>query len=378
MTANIVTFIKRDLRDLVHENLSEEGDISRFWLMPCAPDDPEYKDLAELGEEIFRDTTLDDYLDIDGIRLATLRCSISTAILAYTSESYTTNLPPEEFGLEISDVHFIQRAKFAAKARVIFTRSIPLRVANEAILEADLLEYFPQIMSFKPMQNGADDCPRVAYAKVMLYIEQDKGFIRLLKDSLIELADTIPKANHEWLYNQLYSVIRSRKIENAFLGLYRILEFFFPLQNVLELREKIAFADTNLNLVRHCIDTLQWHIGHYKGAQSSVNFSGCGFAEISLNKRFSKPAESPTLEKLKDSEKKFKIKAMELLSSVRHDLTHQNFNHKNYEPDEMLRYCEALISYLIEAFANYTKISFVNGSPAIQASELEEHGVSTQ
>ncbi|QCI13040.1 hypothetical protein E6B08_17420 [Pseudomonas putida] len=203
--------------------------------------------------------------------------------------------------------------------------------------------------------------------KVMLYIEQDKPFVRFLKDDIIELARALPQNHHDWLFSQLYSVVRSRKIENVFLGLYKILEFFFPLQNVLELKEKISFKESNLNLIRHCIDTLQWHIGHYKGAQSSVNFASPRFAEIGLDRTFThKPSEAGNDNPRADAEKKFKIKAMDYLSNIRHDLTHQNFSYKAYETDEMLRCCQALVSYLTEAFSQYSATISTTQPPATQ------------
>ncbi|UPK88658.1 hypothetical protein [Pseudomonas sp. A2] len=367
MTQNIVTFINRDLRALVQGNLAEDGDISRFWLQPCDAEDPNYAQLSEEGLNAFTNSSLENYLDIDGVKIGTLNYNGTGTITAYSNDRLTYNLAPEDFGLENADLHFIQLAKFAATARVQFNSPIPLRVANEKIFDEDLLGYFPPILTFTVSADEVGEHPLASYVRVMLFIEQDKAFVRDLKDGIISLAKIIPKEQHDWLFNQLYSVIRSRKVENVFLGLYKILEFFFPLQNVLELKEKISFQESNLNLIRHCIETLQWHIGHYKGAQSSVNFASHRFAEIGLDRAFThKKSEDGDDNPRKEAERKFKIKAMDYLSNIRHDLTHQNFSYKSYDSDEMIRCCQALISYLTEAFSQYSATITKASSPPEQ------------
>lgn len=373
MTQNIVTFIGQKLKALIQENLGENGDIQRFWLQPCGTSEPTYLELVEEGKKVFEASTLDNYLDIDGVKTATIRDESRTLIMAYSTERLSQNLDSDDFGLVVADPHFLQLAKFAVEARVTFTQPIPLRVANEAIFNEDLLGYFPPIMCFTIPTSDAEEHPLISFVKVMLYIEQDKEFVRSLKDEFIDLARALPPDHHDWLFSQLYSVIRSRKIENVFLGLYKILEFFFPLQNVLELREKISFKDSNLSLVRHCVETLQWHIGHYKGAKSSVNFASCAFAEICLQNTFrvqrdQEDAESSSSEK----ERKFKTKAMDLLSTVRHDLTHQNFSYRAYDNEDMLRYSAALVVYLTEAFIKYEGLSSEgSGTKQADAPDLE-------
>lgn len=354
MTQNIVTFIGRDLKHLVESNMDAEGKTSKFWLQPCDEGEPDYQALVEEGVEYFNTTTLEKELNIDGIKISTIRCKGNDILAAYTLENMSGGIDPSLFGLQYATPHFIQLAKFAVKAQIQFSKPIPVRVANERIYEEDLLTYFPPLIFLTILPDLDDESLLVSYMRVVLFIEQDKIFVEQLRENLIELALSLPDQDHEWLFHQLYSVVRSRKIENIFLGLYRLLEFFFPLQNVLDLRAKISFTDSNLSLVRHCIDTLNWHIGHHNGAKSSINFAGVNFAEVCLDQSFVYQVDGKPRNVQEDN---FKKKAMDELSKIRHDLTHQNFSFTTYNFDMMIRYSEALICYLTDAFKAYRAYS---------------------
>lgn len=353
MTNNLVTFIKGPLREWVERN-SDLQQLPHFWLVPCDKNSPDFLALCKNGDLTFSAYELRDIDSVDNVSFSSL-ASESTKIFcvsAFDMQSEINHENVQSCGLEIVDLHFLLKAKFLVACDSAAATKIPRQLVEGTVFEEDLLPFLPKVHAFV-LQDGVGREPSlVTYTRAFLSLNDANTPGYVFRESLLELALSIPDAEHDWLMYQLLILARSKRYDSFYLELYKFLEFFFPISNIVGLKTAISYPGTSLQLLEKCREQLSWNMNHHSGIRAATKFVGVAFAEVLRGGAltYSEDATEPEREKKGNS---WKQDAVDQLAELRHELTHQNFKRNNVDQQKVLLYIKALFVFLIEAFATY-------------------------
>ena len=361
MSKNIVSFFRARLFPWIAENASDRDalsgiDTKHFWIVPIAKTDPAYAEIEKellakfLGTKTLSDTVADQYrlrlIDDCGIR-SLLMCHADGLPI-----NIDQNIP---FVFESFEPTFLQRLEFIIDAKIPACVPIPSRIVTDAvnnkdaIFEADLEPYLPNVVGWAiaPSSEFSGDSANVIYTRALINASDFRSASRNFANLLAELALSLPTDSHQWLFDQLYFAITSRKSEYLYLGLYQLLEFFFPLKGIASLKSALDFGGSLLELRAMCSDKLGWNVNHQFGARAATYYGTVAFAQICLNR--SLPAEAGQ-EKIDT----FKADAIGKIAELRHRIAHQSFAAAPVLDEELRTKTEALIILLVEAFNSYS------------------------
>lgn len=258
------------------------------------------------------------------------------------------------FGLVESELHFLQRSAFLTLCDFSLPTEIPSRLLNGDTFESDIEQYFPKVIAFRVFEEAGKEHALATYSRVLLSTEPQDSPSLLFKDQLIALALLIPEENHDWLFFQLLFLIKAKRYESLYLELYKFLEFFFPIANVFNLKNDIAYTGSPLTLLESCRNQLSWNMNHNSGVRASLKYAGIKFAEILREMTFVVDMSAER----EDRDKKinaFKASAMDSLAELRHSLTHQNFKRTIIDRHNLIKSIESLLSFLEDAFTAYRR-----------------------
>ncbi|WP_186007441.1 hypothetical protein [Pseudomonas lactis] len=353
MTRNPITFIKGPLLEWLKKN-SDEGIIDAFWPVPCDRESADFRELCNNGVRLFQNCYWGDAERLDGIFLSNFKLNDDIYFCISSSDQLFETYDPTAFGLIETELHFLQSSAFLVISDFKLKRPIPSRLLNGDTFEDDLQKFFPKITAFRLAEDNTREYLLATYIRVVLAAEPPESPSLIFKDELIALALLIPETDHNWLFFQLLSLITSKRHENLYLELYRLLEFFFPIANIFNLKNQIAYPGAPLELLENCRTQLSWNMNHNTGARAALKYSGTRFAEILSGEAFNLPPDCSREERDKKT-LAFKSTAMESLAELRHSLTHQNFKRTTVKRENLIKSTESLLVFLGEAFTAYRR-----------------------
>ena len=245
------------------------------------------------------------------------------------------------------ELHFLQLCHLVTKYEIPAFKKIPYSlVADLPIFEDDLLPFFPKSYTLHLKDSAAHEDVWIVYLKASLLLERKHSFIFDFEGHIVEIALAVPSEGHGWIFEQLLTAVQSGRLISFYLELYKLFEFFFPLDNIFKLADRLGFANTELELLEHCRGALSWSVNHQKGARSALVYASVLFAEMCLDEQFSEPS----------TEMSFKERAAEKMTNARHALTHQDFRSVAISTEELRRLTLSLMIFLQEAFKDYSNL----------------------
>lgn len=359
MSVNVRMLLAEHFKSWVAENAAEGCILpDDFWVIPVPEDDPSYRDLIREGLEIIDETKLDAHFLYDGLKIL-IGSDREGKFACIYDEAEAIRLKPDDdwdCGIAQRHLHFLQLCWVVTNQKINSSLTIPAHIfASPPFFETDLLQYFPDIKILSVEGSHANDTPHAIAVRAVLYIEQGQLHVDKFKDEILALCCAIPEAGHDWIFDQVVYAIRSRRLSSFFLEMYKLLEFFFPMDGVFDLAKKIKFGQSGLELLEHCRVSLGWSINHQRGARAAIKYAGPAFASLCLGSD------------IPDNESKvpaFKEKAMEKLTEARHKLIHQDFKINHIDTKAQLVLTGSLLCFLIEAFTKYSSILATNAGEA--------------
>lgn len=354
MTINIKKLLGTDTPRWIANNLDNEDHTiipKNFWILPIAESEPAYEKMVKIGIDRLNSTKIKHILYHDSLVFKELEDEEGEKLCIGNKAS---TLPIQQRQVQEfedffdGELHFLQIMQICTKNNLPARKPIPaIVVSSLPIFEEDIKSYLPEIYVFKLAQPQKQESIQIKSIKSLVMIEKNQDYIQKFSIHIINLAYQIPPNDHEWIFDQLLSAIRSSRLANFYLELYKIFEFFFPLDHIFKLADKINYRNSELSLLTHCRDTLNWNTNHHTGARSAIKYTTVAFAETCLSEPFKGDS---------TQENQFKKRALEKLTNTRHMLTHQDFRIISISYDELVILIESLLILLQDAFAEYSKI----------------------
>jgi hypothetical protein len=354
MASSVKKFMRDDVYGWIASNIEPElkGDMpskSDFWVVPLAPDHPQYQSEIDKLLPRFEATKLGHVRIFDGLAISVLKENDRLLVCGVYQDGQKkvlkASMPYE--GLQEYELSFLQKIALLSRVDAKATRLLDPQVWRKIpIFEADIEEYFPHMICFEVGEEASKDPDDAHILKFILSLELGAANALAAKDDLVTVMLSMPESEHDWLVYQLLYATLSGRDSNFFVELYKLVEFFFPLSKVTKLKKSINFGGSYLALLNFCMNDLGWHVNHQLGSRLALNYADVSFAEIMLGKKF---------ESSKEQEKKFKEDAMEKITNLRHSLVYQIFK-KNEPHDFQVEIAtRSLISFLISSFQKYNE-----------------------
>ncbi|MFJ2324965.1 hypothetical protein [Pseudomonas sp. NPDC087690] len=350
MSINIKELISVNLRDWISsEMVAPEGvEIAQnFWVNPVEESDPEFKALVGEGISRIASTRIIDSLNHDSLLYVILDDAVGRKIFISHSSGVLPDFIVADDGAEFVDgeLHFLQLSYLVSKFHIPAFRKIPHSlVSNLPVFEDDLLPYYPKTYVFELKDSARYDDKWVVCLKSSLLLERQHSFIFDFYDQIVEVSLAVPADGHDWIFEQLLTAVQSSRLVSFYLELYKIFEFFFPLDSIFKLAERLDFYESELELLGHCRGALSWNVNHQRGARSALAYATVSFAEICLEETYCST----------QSDVSFKERAAEKMTAVRHSLTHQDFRSIAISSEELHRLTLSLLVFLRDAFTEYS------------------------
>ncbi len=318
-----------------------------FWVIPIEESDPTYKELCTEGLKRFKTTELLGSLSHESLLFIFLKDAEGLKLCISNRDA---SLPPwdpsmEQEDFSMGDLNFLQLSHLVTKYSLPARAQIPSTLVNTSpVFEDDLLGYFPEIYVLSVNDCALDDSFETLSLKALIALEMDKTYVRSLENSILNVGYAIPVENHEWIFGQLFSAVRAQRLVNFYLEIYKLFEFFFPLDSIFNLADRLGYTESELVLLEYCRGALSWNVNHQRGARSATSYATMEFAEICLGESFTG---------LEAQAASFKEHAVEKLTAARHSLTHQDFRPSSVPENELLRLTAGLLVFLRDAFSEY-------------------------
>lgn len=362
MSKNVKTLFRGSVWDWLIENAQLEDtaaslDKTKFWIIPATSGDPELGELEKALVARFSATKVLSSKEIDQYHFRLVSEGEDRSLLICRTDGLPIqvkeNLP---FAFDTSSATFLQRMDFITTCKVPSPSVVPARLVIDAassgtpLFEGDLEPYLPSVISWKisPSSSFYADDFGVTCIRVLINLSNTASPAHAFSNLIVQLALSIPAKDHDWLLDQLYFALTSRKLEYFFLGLYQLLEFFFPLKGITALKDKIGYKGTFLELRASCNEALGWNINHHTGARAAAQLASEAFANICLGRSLPTDASSEAVEK-------HKVDAIGKISDLRHLIAHQSFAARQTDEEGLSVKTEALLALLLEAFASYKR-----------------------
>ncbi|NBB09518.1 hypothetical protein [Pseudomonas sp. SLFW] len=339
--ANLEVWTRHYLQDGGDVDLLED-----FWVIPVNEDHPEFENLVAVGIETIRRTRVIAYRETEEYLTVIFADADGKKVIVFKRDLALFGwdiLGSNE--LTVGRAHFLQVAymvgRFKIPASSLISRGL---VASSPIFEDDIVGHFPSYLTFKLEGDAIDEEEWMTFVKVGLLIELKHAFVSDFQEKIVLVAAEIPSDGHDWIFEQLMAAFQSGRLASLYLELYKIFEFFFPLDNIYKLADRLGYLPSELELLEHCRGALSWNVNHQKGARSAILYASVAFAECCLNESYD-PVEDESL---------FKSRAIEKMTTARHALTHQDFKAVSIPSSTLEVYVDALLIFLKEAFRDYS------------------------
>lgn len=320
---------------------------SPFWVIPIEESDPNYKELCSTSLSSFGKSSVVKWHSHESLIFILLNDdgNLKLCISNLDSSILMGPLPLVFKYFSSSVINFLQMVDLIAKFELPAKVKIPINLVKELpIFEDDLVGYFPDVHVLSVNDAEEEGNIFLLVLKSLLVLESDREYVKSFGDLILSVGYSIPIEGHNWIYDQLYSAIRSQRLVNFYLELYKLFEFFFPLDNIFKLAEKLGYTNSELELLQHCRGSLSWNVNHQRGARSAMSYASIGFAEACLGESFSGE---------KGQEVSFKERAIEKMTTARHALTHQDFRSASVKESDLSCLAKGLLLFLQDAFTLY-------------------------
>lgn len=323
-----------------------------FWVTPLDQQDPEYSTVVDCLIQEFTSTTTLVTGRIEEIVFRILQRGDQKFLLIGSQDGSLRSpaTPPADWVTWLPG--FLQTIHFVTSEKLPALTAIPSRLLSEsfskgeALFEDDLRPHIPTVIAWEIPESRREDGRIALLCSAILTIEPTPTN-SMFREEFFELALSLPvDADHSWLGDQFFFALRCRRIEHAYLALYRMLEFFFPLRGILSLREQLGFDGGFIELRKHCAEALGWNMNHQAGVRAAAQYTSTQFA-ASLLGRDQKDGEDTN---------RFKVEALEKMALLRHQLAHQSFSSIELQMPDLERFTKCLLLALVEAFRAYGRI----------------------
>lgn len=352
MSVNFRDLLSIDTPKWIAKNMNpeESGKITKdFWILPMDENEPTYKETVDNSLKLIKTTRIKNKKDHDSLIFIELNDEEGGKFCV----SDTVSMLPEISDLDYIEyfdlgcLDFLQKLYISTHCNLPTRSRIPVSVVGSLpVFSDDIKPFLPEIYVFIENKSELIDSMEIKSVKALLIIERNQLYVQNFKDLILDVAYQIPAEGHQWIFDQLLSAIRSNRLISFYLELYRIFEFFFPIDFIFRLADRLSYTDSELLLLTHCRETLNWNTNHHTGARSAIKYATIAFAEKCLNESFSGQS----------NEEQFRGRALEKLTNARHLLTHQGFRSISLSRDDLLRLTESLLILLYDAFKEYSKI----------------------
>lgn len=370
MSKNIGKFIRNQVFDWLSENSTDPlsvsvADRSNFWISPYIPTNLEQKqNLDRLADE-FAKSKIEDTTVFDDYRFGTIVADEGLyTVVGCLSGSGANPIRGLDETYEEQTLSFLLRLEFLSSLKIPTKTPIPSRLIIDSILrkepffERDLEPFLPDLSVWRSRVQR-DEAYEVGYVRALLAMNEVSAPISQFRELLIQLALSLPRFSHSWLFDQLLLAIASHRIEFLYLRLYRLLEFFFPMKGLIGLRDRLKFEGSVLDLRSYCDTNLAWSVNHNTGLRTCVSFSSSAFA-VTCHGKSEPPGDEQAITRFKED-------AMAKIAELRHKIAHQNFEKPAFGTQEVHQKTEALLIFLAEAFPTYFKQAGLDSNLAVGA-----------
>lgn len=350
LSINIRSLIAVDLKSWVSSKVEAPEGIAvaeGFWVVPISEEDPEFPELVENGIKVISSTKVIGQILHDSLQYVLLEDYSGKKLFIAHLSGYLPDFELDQVGAEFlaGDLHFLQYVYLVTKFNISTTSKIPhALVSTLPIFEDDILPFFPKKYIFELAGAAKFDNMWVLCIKASLLLERDCTFITDFGDEIVALSLAIPAEGHDWIFEQLATAIKSGRLISFYLEIYKIFEFFFPLESIFKLADRLEFFSSELELLEHCRGALSWNVNHQRGARSALAYATVSFAEICLDEAYTAEC----------SELSFKERAMDKMTAARHSLTHQDFKSVAVSDEELKKLGRGLLVFLQDAFEEYS------------------------
>lgn len=320
---------------------------SPFWIIPIDDKDPTFTELCEAGLKRLKATENIALLTHESLLFIQVRDDEGLKLCICNKDEYQPILLDSDRGgnFKLGKLNFLQKAHFVTKYELPAKSNIPYALVKTLpVFENDLIEYFADICVLNVSDSAREDGIHMLALKALILTEINCRYINSYKDLLVEVGYVIPSKDHDWIFGQIFSAILSGRLINFYLEIYKLFEFFFPLDNIFDLADRLNYPNSELVLLDNCRGALNWNVNHQRGARSAATYASVNFAEVCLGEIFDDE---------KSQKGAFKDRAIEKLTNARHTLTHQDFRAALVSEKELMRLTEGLLSFLLEAFTGY-------------------------
>ncbi|MFZ6679652.1 hypothetical protein [Undibacterium sp. Tian12W] len=351
--SKIKNFLENQVWKWVSQNIETQlvprfPSKKNFKILPVDESDPNSKDIVNELCDQFSTTSLSSSREFDGLCISVLNVGDKKLICGmYRNggrflKSLSNN---ENKDLLEAELTFLQKILVLSFFDIGATESIDIKVWESVpIFEKDIERYMPEMLVYELAQEDAKEEDDFIILRFLLSLELVSSNAHAFQNEIFTVLQFLLATGHDWLTNQFLSAMLSSRNSSYFAEIYKLVEFFFPLQNVLRLKQSTSFSGSTMELLSFCRADLKWNQNHHMGARASVAYATPHFAEILLEKLFS--------ETNKD-EIKFKEEAIERISVMRHSIVHQDFKDSAPSEDDLRRATHAMLIFLAESFNNY-------------------------
>ena len=283
MANRITNFMRGEIYDWVRGNVSSEfyatfPNKKDFWVIPIDGGDPQAKEITSRLLGVFDKTRVKKIRVIEDIGFAVLSVEEKTYVCGVYMDCARTLTVPTLLSPELRQVElsFLQSMSVISKLGLSANRRIDPQVwSSSPIFEADILAYFPVIICFEIAEGSAGDPDDVAILRLLISIQSGSENVREFQDELVEVLLSMPNVDHDWLILQLFSSVMCGRESGFYSGLYRMVEFFFPLAKVGKLRDSLDYKGSTLKLLDLCMNQLGWHVNHSLGSRMALDYPLC-------------------------------------------------------------------------------------------------------
>lgn len=352
MTNNPVSFMKKNFTDWFNSK-TKGTNVNSVFVTPCEDTHPDFKILMDNGVRIFKECQWGEVIRREDFCILQVTSDEKEYFLYWHMGLEPKQTQAEfDIGLDEDDCHFLLKLAFYTSCNFEPTSTLDDLITNGVVFESDLISRLPYIQVLSLAKKHANENINIKEIRVLLYVELLDSRHYYLYEYIIELALSLPEKDHDWLYYEIIRAIRSKNQDSVFLCLYKMLEFFFPLNNVFALSGSINFGGSLLKLLEHCKQDLNWNVNHNYGLRSTKEYASHHFAHYL-------GYDTSSVELITDNEDKkkkidsIKSEALEKISKLRHKLTHQNFCVTDVSYDEILNSTIAITIFLTESFREY-------------------------
>jgi len=354
LSISVKDLFKHSFREWVNSNCEQSAGFevnTNFWVVPIDKSDQNYEKICELNLNQLNSTKDISQKEIGGFIFWQIIDLDGKKLCIANKMAAASQFPPiaNGNGFSSSRINFLQKAYYSSKFHLPAKSKIPIQAIrtskSEPAFEYDLEPYLPEIISLRLEADTEVDSADLVFVKAVILLNEQAPHIANLRNELVEVAYSIPELGHEFVFDQLITAIYSNRLSSFFIETYKLFEFFFPINNIISLKNQIEFGGTELKLLELCKNALGWNMNHQSGSRSALSYAQPAFAQICLGREINHVDD--------ETEQKFKEKGLELITNARHSLVHQDFRFVNITDCELEKLSKGLLVFLRDAFTSY-------------------------